>query len=314
MIHIITHNDLDGYSAGYVALQHFGEQNCDIEHFNYDKEPVIEGYKEGDTVIITDYSLTNDQYRQILAKIGDNGDLIWCDHHISAIDRYEKEPDLCLNGLRSTKYCGAVLTYLFLETDLDTEDVENLSYDEIMSNIPEYLRYVDAWDTWKTDSPYRKDAEYLNIAINSSLSIPLIGELTCCLHDYIDLGKTYTEYKDSWAKQFRDKYMFKKKMSGINFGVEREIEIAVLNIGCTNSTYFGEEIDNVDVCVTMCFNGVEWIVSLYSNKPDIDCSICATIFGGGGHKGAAGCTFKQLTPPSFILNEDEKIIVVKEKD
>lgn len=297
MVHIITHNDLDGYSAGYVALQHFGEQNCDIEHFNYDKEPVIEGYKEGDTVIITDYSLTNDQYRQILAKIGEQGTLIWCDHHITAIDRYNEEPDLCIQGLRSTKYCGAVLTYLYLNFSMDTEDVENFSYDQIMVRIPQYLRYVDAWDTWKLDVPYRQDAEYLNIAVGSRLSIPLIGEVKDCLKDYIDIGKYYTEFRDDWAKQFRDKYMFDMELPGTLFGYDDNVRMAVLNIGCANSTYFGENIDTYDVCMTLCFNGKNFVCSFYSNKSYIDCSKAAKHFGGGGHKGAAGCTLadsKQL--------------------
>lgn len=299
MVHIITHNDLDGYSAGYVALQHFGEQNCDIEHFNYDKEPVIEGYKEGDTVIITDYSLTNDQYRQILAKIGDSGNLIWCDHHITAIDRYGKEPDLCLKGIRSTKYCGAVLTYLYLETDLDTEDVEKMSYDQIMFRVPEYLRYVDAWDTWKLDVPYRQNAEYLNIAVGSRLSIPLIGEVKDCLRDYIDIGKRYVEFRDDWAKQFREKYMFDVEIDGELFGYNDRLKMAILNLGCANSTYFGDNIDKFDVCMTICFNGKNFICSFYSNKDYIDCSKAASHFGGGGHKGAAGCT---LADSKFLLD------------
>lgn len=63
----------------------------------------------------------------------------------------------------------------------------------------------------------------------------------------------------------------------------------------------------------MCFNGEQWIVSMYSNKPEVDCSMCVKIFNGGGHKGAAGCVFNQLTPPEFILNSDEEILVKEKK-
>lgn len=312
MVHILTHNDLDGYAAGFVVLEHFGKENCDIVHLNYDKEPAIENFKQGDKVFITDYSLTNDQYRQIKELVGEDN-LVWCDHHITAIKRYEEDENLFIDGIRSTKYCGAVLTWCYFN-DIDTDEIDNcLSYDELMLRLPAYLRYVDAWDTWKLDSPYREDAEYLNISVGSRLSMELIAEMKDCLKDYIDTGKTYVEFRNQWSKQFREKYMFKKKMPGTNFGVNREIEMAVLNIGCANSTYFAEEIDNVDVCVTMCFNGKDWTVSLYSNKLDIDCSICAKMFGGGGHKGAAGCSFNQLTPPAFLLDKNEEILVVKEK-
>lgn len=311
MIHILTHNDLDGYAAGFVVLEHFGKKNCDVVHLNYDKEPAIENFKAGDKVFITDYSLTNEQYRQIQELVGKDN-LVWCDHHITAIKRYEEDENLFIDGIRSTKYCGAVLTWCYFN-DIDTDEIDNcLSYDEVMLRLPAYLRYVDAWDTWKLNSPYREDAEYLNISVGSRLSMELIAEMKDCLRDYIDTGKTYVEFRNQWSKQFREKYMFKKKMSGRNFGTDREIEIAVLNIGCANSTYFGEEIDNVDVCATMCFNGKDWTVSLYSNKPDIDCSLCAKMFDGGGHKGAAGCSFNQLTPPVFLLDDNE-IIVVKEK-
>lgn len=296
MVHIFTHNDLDGYSAGYVALQHFAGTRCAIEHLNYDKEPDISDLMEGDIVVITDYSLSNDQYRQILSIIGDEGHLIWCDHHITAINRYHEDEDLCCEGLRSTKYCGAVLTYLYFQ-DWDTEDVENMEYNDLMSHVPYWLRVVDAWDTWKLNVPYREDAEYLNMGIGMNLSIEAIDDMTRHIQKYVALGKHYSEFRDNWAKQFRDKYMFYKHIPGKNFGVNRTIKTAVLNVGCANSLYFGDVVDDVDVCVTMCFNGENWTVSLYSNKTDIDCSMCAKIFGGGGHKGAAGCSFNQLTPP-----------------
>jgi len=34
--------------------------------------------------------------------------------------------------------------------------------------------------------------------------------------------------------------------------------------------------------------GKKWSYSVYSTKPDIDCSAFAKRYGGGGHKGAAG--------------------------
>ena len=64
----------------------------------------------------------------------------------------------------------------------------------------------------------------------------------------------------------------------------------------------------------MCFNGEQWVCSFYSNKEDIDCSIMASRLGGGGHKGAAGCTINQLTPPMFILDEDKEILVKEKKE
>jgi oligoribonuclease NrnB/cAMP/cGMP phosphodiesterase (DHH superfamily) len=294
MVHILTHNDLDGYAAGYVALRHFGEQNCDIEHFCYDREPDIEKYGEGDIIVITDYSLTNDQYRQILAQIGDEGHLIWLDHHITAIKRYQEADDVFCEGIRSTKYCGAALTWFYFQ-DFDTEDVEGLPYEIMIEKLPEWLRLVDAWDTWKTDSIYRHNAELFNLGVSNKLSIHLmecIDKVPSLIYDYIELGEHYEEFKNDWAKQFREKYMFDVTIDGNLFGVDKNLSMCILNLGCANSTYFGDNIDKYDVCMTICFNGREFVVSFYSNKDYVNCAEAATHFGGGGHKGAAGCAMR----------------------
>lgn len=299
MVHILTHNDLDGYAAGYIVLKHFSDQDYDITILNYDKEPAIENYKKGDTVVITDYSLSNEQYRQILDFIGDDGHLIWCDHHKTAIDRYESDPEICCEGLRSIKYCGAVLTYLYFKTDVDTMDLEELPYDVIIEKVPKWLRYVDAWDCWKLDSPYREDSELLNLAVQNTLDFNTMFELETDSKKFIQKGKIYKEYRDQWAKAFREQYMFHKKLKGEMFGTNRDLTACILTLGNANSQFFGDEINQSDVCITQCFDGEKWKISVYSNKDDVDCGLYCKCFGGGGHKGAAGCYFEQLYPPGF---------------
>ena len=240
-------------------------------------------------------------------KFGTFGQLIWCDHHISAINRYQEDKELDLDGLRSTKFCGAALAWFKFNTSYTAEDLENMDEHVLVEQLPYWLRLVDAWDCWKTDSEYREDAEYLNMALASQLSIPLIDEMVNnpdLIDTYIKTGKTYTEFRDSWAQHFCEKYMFTRKLSGWLFNTPRDIDVAVLNIGCASSKYFGDVINQVDVCITECFNGEQWVVSFYSNKEDIDCSYAANIFGGGGHKGAAGCTFNQQQPPISVGNTE----------
>lgn len=66
--------------------------------------------------------------------------------------------------------------------------------------------------------------------------------------------------------------------------------------------FSGEQIDECDVCIAYCHNGDKFVVSAYSNKSDVDCSAFAKRHGGGGHRGAAGCTVDNV---EGILNFEE---------
>lgn len=302
MVHILTHNDLDGYAAGYIVSNYFGDKEQVLTNLDYNTDYDLSLIHDGDTVIITDYSLPNEQLSYIIDKIGINGELIWCDHHISAIERF-KNSGLIVNGIRSTRFCGAALTWLFFYSNITDDTLDTYNEDDIVEMLPKWVRLVDAWDSWKTESKYREDAESLNTYIGSQLSISNIAELAesnGILQYYIDCGKMYMDYRNHWSKLFRDKYAFEGNIDGIPFGNSNYLKCAVLNIGCANSTYFGELIDECDVCITQCFNGTCWTISIYSNKDYVDCSKAAKEFGGGGHKGASGCTFKQIKPPLYI--------------
>ena len=46
------------------------------------------------------------------------------------------------------------------------------------------------------------------------------------------------------------------------------------------------------------YNGDKWVVGLFTTRDNIDCSELAKMFGGGGHKKAAGFTTKNY--PDFL--------------
>lgn len=329
MIHILTHNDLDGYAAGYVVSKHFGEVPQKVYHHNYDQDFDIDVLNEGDVLTITDYSIPPEKLFEALEKVGQSGRIIWCDHHHTAITNwvdYVTHNDCDINrieGIRDVQYCGAMLTYLYLEdehlsnmsSERLLEELDNVN--KIVEMVPRWLRLVDAWDTWKLNSIYRIESEYLNIALKDDLSLELIDDIASdktCLTYWIQTGYNYNDYKDKWAKAFNKSYGFDKIIPGHLFGVECDVLARVLTIGNSNSTYFGDDIKRCDVCITQCFDGKGWRVSLYSNKDTIDVSICAKIHGGGGHKGASGCYFNTIYPPVFAEGIGDLIKEIKEKE
>jgi nanoRNase/pAp phosphatase (c-di-AMP/oligoRNAs hydrolase) len=49
------------------------------------------------------------------------------------------------------------------------------------------------------------------------------------------------------------------------------------------------------------YDGDQFAVSMYSEKPEVDCSVVCKKHGGGGHKGASGFTCKTLP---FVKQEN----------
>ena len=72
-----------------------------------------------------------------------------------------------------------------------------------------------------------------------------------------------------------------------------------------NSDVFKSVYDTEKHDAMLCFywsNRGFWRCSIYSDNPDIDCSVYAQSYGGGGHKGAAG--FQAETLPFILAAKD----------
>jgi len=74
-----------------------------------------------------------------------------------------------------------------------------------------------------------------------------------------------------------------------------------INKALTNSLLFESIKFDKDIMIAFCWNGKNscWVVTLYTDKEEIDVSVLAKRHGGGGHKGAAGFSCDYLP---FQLN------------
>jgi nanoRNase/pAp phosphatase (c-di-AMP/oligoRNAs hydrolase) len=70
----------------------------------------------------------------------------------------------------------------------------------------------------------------------------------------------------------------------------------VINKGMASSFLFDSVYDPSlhDLMIAFCRTENGWKLTFFSTKNDIDCSEIAKKYGGGGHKGSAGATLKEL--------------------
>lgn len=301
---IFHHNDADGYMSANIIYNSFDYETKksitkdDFICMDYTKPFDMSIIKLGEPVYIVDYSIPPEKMKTLLFAY--TKDVTWIDHHISAIDSYKAYPEL-LNSIKGVRFDGisaSALCYLYVNDKIVNTGDHTKDYYQMMKNLevaPLGISYINDWDVW---NHFLNGSDKFMVALQAKLlkHSPMDSEWTdlgnrneACTN-LIKSGVVMDDFKLSWAETFRNRYGFCIKLDGHS--------VFCLNLGNANSTYFGDLIDKYDAVMTFCYNGELFNCSIYSNK--IDVSLIAKKYGGGGHKGASGFTFKDF---SFITDK-----------
>lgn len=259
--------------------------------FNYgDPIPDLSEY---DRVIMCDISFPKEEMTKLY--IGTK-DIIWIDHHISAI-KDNVTFNIEKGGFYPTNYNGI--------RDIDFAACE-LTWKYFFPNepMPEIVRLLGRYDCFghkDTDeeqkvlefqygarsliSNYEEAYSYLLKSLNP------LSEFSCIENDIYNNGKKIYKYLCTEAKQsYKNGFEIKLKEP---WGTEGAYirKFICINKERFNPINFGIDyhVDGYDGCA--CFhidtNGI-FCFSLYNDNGQVDCSQIAKLYGGGGHKGAAG--------------------------
>lgn len=279
-----------------------------------------------DRVYLLDYSISNKENIKYISKLAEDGfDIIWIDHHISSIDSInnsdEHTSELLRNikGLRVINTSGSMLSFLYFNAEydlIDKRDIEkfrkiNNSYTQIerfvieklwgkyLPKFPELmvLMYVDAWDIWDNDTTLGWDeVRYAHIALENST----VSDFTNLIDSekpmskIIDIGKTVYYISAKRNEVLCKSFGFEFPIVVTDVHGEKVYKAFALNYPLTNSELFGSRMDEYDICMPFYFNGTNYTYSMYSTKPDIDCSTLCRYYNGGGHPKAAGFVRDEL--------------------
>lgn len=303
--------DLDGWmSAAIVKLAHekivkerseLRQEDMSIVHsidfIGYNYGQPIPDLSEYDKVIMVDISFPEDVMNNLIGYLGteENKNFIWIDHHISAISN-PKINENWAAGLRNTSEAACELTWQYFFPN---------------KTMPEIVRLLGRYDCFGhkgTDEELKvlefqygarsviTNVDSAYIFLRSSITFPYadvekIHNAGIAIYDYLRV-----EAKQAYANGFElriydDKlnqaiarrkgaldrfpyYRFicinKERFNPINFGIDYHAE------GYDGTACFHKRADG------------KWLFSLYNDNGEVDCSVIAKQYGGGGHKGAAG--------------------------
>jgi oligoribonuclease NrnB/cAMP/cGMP phosphodiesterase (DHH superfamily) len=289
------HNDADGRCAASVVAQYeFAKSNFSADavpdkrdYFEVDyTKPLPDVVSKNEKVYIVDYSFkgnTLDQLQNILNK---TSNVIWCDHHTSSINLLKSKTYLnYIPGIRQDGISGAALIYMHLH---------NVDF----NSCPEYIKLVSDYDCWIYK--YGDRTNYFKLGLESNdfdalddVWLELNHEDNGCtetmshpyLNSLIEKGKIIKEHIDKDNNYYLSHYGYESELSGYKCYVVNKK---------SNSWIFGNKINEYPFVVVYVFDGEQYVYSLFSTNPNIDCSKIAESLGGGGHKGAAGFVSDRL--------------------
>ena len=285
MIKLFTHTDLDGVGCEILGKLVFKE-NIDIERCGYGNidskvEEFLTDINKYDKVFITDISV-NKKVADKLNNISDK--VVLLDHHKTALWLNEYPYALVQVEDESIgKLCGTYLFYEYLK-----KNHEEFNNTHALELFVDYVRMYDTWE-WKD--------KYGNIIPKRLNDLMYMDGV----YEFIDkmiykLGNNYPIFDDE------DILKLDIEQKNIDSYVAQKDKTLIVNdnlfpgyiVGITFADKYISELGNklcelhpgLDFVVLIDMSSL--IVSYRTTKNDIDLSVIAKEYGGGGHPKASG--------------------------
>lgn len=270
---VFYHNDLDGQCSAHVINRVFGGiSQIKFVAVNYRDEVDFSIISSGDKVVVVDYSFSLKDFQKIGKR---TSDIVWIDHHKSAIEKFKGTVVEKLEGIReSDKGAGCMLTW---------------DYYYPKSTPPDYIQLISDYDTWNFKEKERPHMFKLGMDTLDTCPTAEVWELVFGyehrVKEILRRGQVVYDYTQK---------LYAEILEDLGYEVTFEGYKCIVCNAEVNSFLFRDKLENYDMGITFTKKEKDYTVSLYSVKNSIDCSKVATKYGGGGHKGASGFVTQAL--------------------
>ena len=273
----LHHNDADGRASAAIVRRALGSI-VKLYEISYGDAIPFGEIDQAEQVIVVDFSLP----RNIMAQIGAEGKLTWIDHHISAM---KEMADLAVHwpGKRDISEAACVLTWQYYFPKLP---------------VPRPIILIGDRDIWRMAEP---ETRPFNEGLHQQNTRPDQVELwqkllegdPDLLKNLTDTGAVLLQARLMQLRRAARRYGFEVRFEGyytlaINRPGEGELGEIVSEMGYEIGYFYTESMQNGRLTTS---------VMLTSRQVDV--SLIAQKFGGGGHRGASGFSFERSSAQPF---------------
>lgn len=276
--HIADH---DGKGSAAIVKDKFPE--TELMGLNHDMEVPYEEIEKHDKIVICDIALPVKYMLELNKKV----DLTWIDHHVSVIKEYDElmagggyEP---IKGIRKVGTAALVLTWQYFNPDRP---------------LPEGIRLLGLNDVYDLRDRRVRPFEY---AIQTyGINRPTDRIWKQLINDEVDIKAAVEKGNAilSWVKHRNYRLVRSMAFESSYNGMR----CVCANMSQGQSEFFDslDDIKQFDFMVIFFMNKKNlWNLTFYTAKENMDVSVIAKSFGGGGHAKAAGASSLK-TLPEFL--------------
>lgn len=286
---VIYHSaDFDGLFCREIARKFMPDAELVGWNFGDEKIP----FPETGVVYVLD--LSPDCFEMILASDSQLENLIWIDHHKSAIEKYSPDiPGYRIDGVAACRLAWQWFTaHLEQLASFDLPTKEQYVNREV--NEPLAVRLAGEYDIWDKRDPRAElfqlglKAVFLTDGVWEELLEPKNLDL---IPSILDRGELIQYYREQEYQDVITSQGFTVEFEGLKFLACNSHECDI-----RSQLFTAGILPEHDGLLGFTYTGSKWRISMYGvpSKPELDFSVIAKKHGGGGHKQACGFICKEL--------------------
>jgi uncharacterized protein len=289
-----------------------------LHFFGYNYGDTIPDLSDYDKVIMVDVSFSNEEMLNLANKLG--ASFIWIDHHqpkINEVSKYlfeNKAPTIdgliTIEGRPVKAACELTWEYFFPDKPMP-KIVRLLGRYDCFGHkgTKEELKVLQfQYGARSAIGSYKSAYDFLVSSSAHDEDIDNILEMGKSIYQYL-----YTEAKQAYENGFVISFDYYTEPTLGNEDGYKRLHFITFNKERFNPINFGIDYHKDGYDGAACFHitkDKQVAFSLYNDNEEVDCSVIAKQFGGGGHKGAAGfrLDLHNTDNLSMFLNHIMKIV------
>ena len=219
--------------------------------------------------------------------------IVWIDHHKSSIESHPATiPGYRIDGVAACRLAWQWFTRPAIDDGASPRLPAKQEFIDRVLSEPRAVRLAGEYDVWDKRDP---EAEVFQFGLRSfELSPELWAQLLRAPDDgfaeglvgtLLNRGELLQRYQQRADAAVMEHRSFLVEFEGLTF-------LALNTARCNSLTFAARDVPATghDALLGICFDGSAWKFSLYHarHRTELDLSVIATKFGGGGHRGACG--------------------------